>query len=106
MSPLLALIGIGTYLRWKEDRFERLRKALTLPLVAAVILGALFPLVMERYEVLAAVGMTLAFWVVLSQFPALSERLSGGRSIAGVPAGFWGMTLGHVGLAVTVVASP
>src|SRR5512139_2268434 len=103
MSPLLALVGIGAYLRWKEDRFERLRGALTLPLIAAVVLGALFPLLMERYEVLAAIGMILAFWVVLSQIPALRERLSGGRSIASVPAGFWGMTLGHIGLAVTVV---
>jgi cytochrome c-type biogenesis protein CcmF len=103
MSPLLALVGIGAYLRWKEDRFERVRKAFTLPLIAAVVLGALFPLVMERYEVLAAIGMILAFWVVLSQIPSLRERLSGGRSIASVPAGFWGMTLGHVGLAVTVV---
>jgi cytochrome c-type biogenesis protein CcmF len=78
-------------------------KKYALPLIAAVALGALFPLVMERYEVLAAIGMTLAFWVVLSQVPALRERLSGGRSIASVPAGHWGMTLGHIGLAVTVV---
>ena len=103
MSPLLALVGIGAYLRWKEDRFERVRKALMLPLIAAVALGALFPFVMERYEVLAAIGMTLAFWVVLSQIPSLRERLAGGRSITSVPAGFWGMTLGHIGLAVTVV---
>ena len=103
MSPLLALIGIGTYLRWKEDRFERLRSALGLPLIGAVVLGGLFPLLMDRYEWLAAVGMILAFWVVLSQYPALRERLSGGRSITSVPAGFWGMTLGHIGLAVTVV---
>jgi cytochrome c-type biogenesis protein CcmF len=103
MSPLLALVGIGAYLRWKEDRFERLRSVLTFPLIAAVVLGGLFPLLMERYDWLAAVGMILAFWVVLSQIPALRERLSGGRSIASVPAGFWGMTLGHIGLAVTVV---
>jgi len=103
MSPLLALVGIGAYLRWKEDRFERVRKAFMLPLIAAVALGALFPFVMERYEVLAAIGMTLAFWVVLSQIPSLRERLAGGRSITSVPAGFWGMTLGHIGLAVTVV---
>jgi cytochrome c-type biogenesis protein CcmF len=47
--------------------------------------------------------MVLAFWVVLSQMTVVRERLAGGRSIASVPAGFWGMVLGHVGLAVTVV---
>jgi len=103
MSPLLVLVGIGSYVRWKEDRFARLRAALSVPAITAVVLGALFPLLMGQYDWRAAVGMILAFWVVLSMVQAIRERLAGGRSPASVPAGFWGMILGHVGLAVTAV---
>jgi cytochrome c-type biogenesis protein CcmF len=103
MLLLLALVGVGAYARWKEDRFSRLRQALSLPLAAAIVLGAVFPFLMGEWKPGAALGMALAFWVVLATGQAVRERLAGGRAIASVPAGFWGMVLGHLGFAAIAV---
>jgi cytochrome c-type biogenesis protein CcmF len=103
MLLLLATVGVGAYTRWKEDRIARLRQALSLPLAAAIVLGAAFPFLMGEWKPGAALGMALAFWVVLATAQTVRERLAGGRAIASVPAGFWGMVLGHLGLAAMAV---
>jgi cytochrome c-type biogenesis protein CcmF len=103
MMLLMALVGVGAYARWKEDSVARLWKALNVPFAAALVLGALFPLLMGEWKLWAALGMALAFWLVLATAQTVRERLAGGRSVASVPAGFWGMVLGHIGFAAMAI---
>jgi cytochrome c-type biogenesis protein CcmF len=54
-----------------------------------------------------ALGLGLAVWVVLGNIQAVRTQLSGQRgtlaALRRLPAGLYGMTLAHIGLAVTVV---
>jgi cytochrome c-type biogenesis protein CcmF len=51
------------------------------------------------------VGVSLALWVTLSSVAALRERLAPHYNWRHVPRGFWGMILGHIGLAVFVIGA-
>ncbi len=106
-APLAALLGFGVLARWKQDRFGRLFRLLRWPLVAAFLLGLGWAWLMAPFRVGAAVGLVLALWVVASSLFALWQRVAGKpaplAALATVPRGFWGMTLGHVGVGVFIV---
>jgi len=103
MAPLAVLMGIGPLLRWKHDSFSRILPKVWLVAVISLVAGVLFPLVvMDFYSLGAAVGMVLAFWVLGITLKSLFEQ-SRGRSLLTVSRSFWGMTLGHIGIAVFIV---
>ena len=102
-APLLGLIGVGTLARWKRDTFENLWPKLRLPLLASAIFGVLFPLVaMEFFDPMAVLGMFLVAWVLLTSIKGIKEQARG-RGLSGISLSFWGMTFGHIGIAVFVV---
>jgi cytochrome c-type biogenesis protein CcmF len=103
MAILAMFVGIGAYTRWKEDKVERLWKALGVPLILAAALGLILPLAFATFHWGAVLAVGLAAWITLATVQAVRERLAGGRPLRSVPAGFWGMTLGHLGFAVTIV---
>ena len=103
-APLAVLVGIGMLARWKRDTFENLWPKLRVVAILSLVLGLAYPLVLTpEFLWQAAVGMVLAFWVAGSTVVAIRERLGTGRSWRQIPRGFWGMVLGHVGLAVFIV---
>lgn len=102
--PLGLMIGFGVTARWKHDDAGRLLRLLRLPAVVAVVLALAVPaLFLPEYYWKASLGLLVAFWVLGVTVQAVRERLSDGRSVASVPRGFWGMTLGHIGIAVFAV---
>jgi len=106
MLPLIALLGIGPLVRWKRDSGERLWSLLRLPLIGALVLSAAWILLaMPKFVPMAMVGVALALWVTLSSITALRERLAPHYNWRHVPRGFWGMQLGHIGLAVFVIGA-
>ncbi|MCK5361222.1 MAG: heme lyase CcmF/NrfE family subunit, partial [Gammaproteobacteria bacterium] len=103
MTPLAILMGIGPLLRWKRDSLSRLWPKLWLIAVLSLIFGLLFPLLaMDFYDVGAAFGMMVAAWVFIITLKSLFNQ-SKGRSLLSVSRSFWGMTLGHIGIAVFIV---
>ena len=101
--PLAVLVGIGASTRWKRDSMERLWPLLRLPLILSLIAGSVYPiLLMSHFDWRAALGMVLAFWVFLTTVRSLLEQ-SKGRSLLKVAPAFWGMSLGHIGVAVFIV---
>ena len=109
MVLLLVLVGAGSMARWKRDGVRRLWSHLRYALGASVLLGAAGAAMVGGggFDWPVALGLALAAWVVLGNVQAVRTQLSGQRSLAGalrrLPAGVYGMTLAHVGLAVTVV---
>ncbi len=108
MLPMLFLLGVGPFARWKEADPGALAKRLWIVALVSLVLGAAVPLLMGRWSTWVFAGMTLAFWVALCALENIRER---GRNLKGNPAAklfshpraFWGMHIAHIGVAVFVV---
>jgi len=102
--PLAALVGIGALMRWKRDVPGRLARNLAWAAVASLVVGVISAVwLLPHFAWGGLIGATLATWVILTAAQGVRERLAGGRSFASVPAGFYGMTTAHVGIALFVV---
>ena len=101
--PLVVLVGVGSLARWKKDSFSNIWQKVRAALVASLVFGVLYPLVvMHQFTWQAALGMTLAFWVFFTTLKGLKEQ-SRGRGLGGLSLSQWGVTLGHTGVAVFIV---
>ena len=105
--PLAVVVGVGAMARWKQDQFFRLMRQLWGMLIASVILGLTVPFAMGGFEWRAALGITLAAWVMLTTLRALVERIRHKpeklKALLNIPSGFYGMICGHLGVAVFIV---
>ena len=103
-APLAMLVGVGAIARWKRDSFANLWPKLRIPLFVALALGIAYPILLTpQFMWQAAFGMVLALWVVGSTIVAIRERLGPHQNWRHIPRGFWGMVLGHTGIAVFIV---
>jgi cytochrome c-type biogenesis protein CcmF len=59
---------------------------------------------MGEFKPAAALGVALAVWVFLTTLQGIYERVRNRNNklvaLFNIPAGFWGMTMGHLGIAV------
>jgi cytochrome c-type biogenesis protein CcmF len=71
-----------------------------------VVLAAGLALLLPEWHWSAYAGLAMAVWILLTVIVAIRERLQN-RSLASAlrstPAGFYGMLLGHLGIAVFIV---
>ncbi len=101
MLPLLALVSLGTFARWKRGQLEVSRRRIWSGLVLSLVLG--LALVMGLYgdrSLLGPIGVVLGVWIILSSLVDPLDRLRRGLSIS--PA-ILGMTMAHIGLGVITV---
>jgi len=101
MSMLFVIMGIGPMIRWKKAKKGELRKHLVKPSVFSIAFGLLFPVVYAgEFNILVAMGMTLAMWVFLVVVKEVRNQLkaSGKLSISHL-----GMATAHAGIAITIV---
>ncbi|WP_110648084.1 heme lyase CcmF/NrfE family subunit [Salinicola peritrichatus] len=110
--PLTALLclfmGLGPLARWKRMPGRELVRRLALSALLAVVIAAALPLLYGgSWSLGVTLGLLLALWLVLS---LVRDVLDKSRSAQGRMAGlgklrpaYWGMVLGHCGLAVTIV---
>ncbi len=105
-APLAILIGIGMLIRWKSDTVERLKSKLLLPAVVVVLTALLLSFTLPEWMWLAFVGLLMSLWVAASALLVLYDRFKNRPflpTLRGTPAGFYGMILGHTGIAVFIV---
>jgi len=106
-APLAVAVGVGVLLRWKRDSLTAMFNQLRWLIAASVTGGLLLPLLMPFYSWAAALGVTLALWTVASTGWAFAERAGAQgwslQRLLRIPAGFYGMTLAHFGIAVFVI---
>lgn len=108
MLPMLFLLGVAPFARWKEADPSWLVKRLWGCFVLSVLLAIPVPLVMGHWSTWVFVGTALALWIALSVLMNIFER---GRNLKGTfirklsrhPRAFWGMHLAHLGIAVFVI---
>ncbi len=97
MVPLLFVLVPGTVARWREARLTEVLLELRLVGLASVVLGQVLPLAWGGWSWGTALGTTLGLWVGLGSLQHIVVRL---RKPGRIGAGFWGMHLAHLGLAV------
>ena len=99
MLPLVMLVGVGMYASWKETPIRRLRDMLTVPVVAAPVIGVAAPwLLFGTPGVLTVLATTAGSFVLLAALAA-PVRAVLGRQKVGTRAA-WGMHIAHVGVGV------
>ena len=106
MAPLAFVVGLGMLLRWKKDSIRQLALRVRWIIAICVIGGLLLPLLMPFYSWAAVLGLTLALWTVAMTGLSFVDRLGAKgfswQRMLTIPAGFYGMTLAHLGIAVFV----
>ena len=107
MSLLFVVMGIGPMIRWKKAKKGEMRKQLPAISAISVVIGFAFPFLYHgEFNLMVAMGMTLATWVALVVAKELINQ-------ARITKGSWdlsrftlsqiGMTIAHTGIAVTIV---
>jgi cytochrome c-type biogenesis protein CcmF len=98
MLPLLALVSIGTFARWKRGQLGESRRRILGSLALALVLGlaVMLGLYTDR-SVLGPVGVVLGLWIIVS---ALIDPIDRWRRGLSVSAAILGMTLAHIGLGI------
>ena len=110
MIPMLIAVAVGPLMAWKRGdlggALQRLWAALAVVIV--MVVGGL--IVTEGSHVLALLGIGLATWMAMAAVVEWSERVQLFRTAARdtvrralhLPRAAYGMTIAHIGLAVTV----
>ncbi|HEX5784980.1 MAG TPA: heme lyase CcmF/NrfE family subunit, partial [Burkholderiaceae bacterium] len=109
MLPVLALMGVGPYLAWKEASPRRVWQALRGVLLVTTLLGGALVLTLQA-SLAVSTGLLLVLWLVLSTLQLVVQRLQAqaphvtlAQRWRGVPRAFWGMVLAHLGVGVFVL---
>ncbi|MGX7953019.1 heme lyase CcmF/NrfE family subunit [Tsuneonella sp. HG249] len=94
--PMLLAMAAGPLLRWRSDRFARVRPPLVLAgLVALAMLAAL---AVAGIGVLPLIGLALGVGLAIASVMPLR-----GRDLRRLPLATWGMVTAHFGIAILLV---
>ena len=94
--PMLVVMGVGPLLRWRRDKFARVRPVLILPLV--VLIGVAIWLALAGLAVLPLLGIALGTAVLMIALIPLK-----GRRLRTVTLPLWGMVVAHFGIGVALL---
>ena len=109
MAPVLFLMGVGPFARWKEASLSEIARTVRWAFVAALGVAIALPFAYGSWTPLVGLGLLLAAWIVFTAGINFVERVQGTR--AGLPfltaacrqpRHFYGMHLAHLGIAVFV----
>lgn len=110
MAPVIFLMAVGPYARWKQADPAAIARELRIPFVAALLAALLVPVIMGRWSALSAFGFLMAFWLAFSCINHVVQRIrvsaESGNVLAklrSLPLAYWGMQAAHFGIAVFIV---
>jgi cytochrome c-type biogenesis protein CcmF len=111
MVPVFLACTVGAMLSWKRADLAGVLSRLKLAFVVAVIMIVATAYMAGIKQILAAMGMGLAAWLILGSIVELTGRiglfrLPPGQSLrraAGLPRAAWGMAIAHGALGILVI---
>ncbi|WP_369984281.1 heme lyase CcmF/NrfE family subunit [Thalassolituus sp.] len=106
LSVALALLmGVGIGVRWKSDTVTRLWRRLWVAAVLALIFAVLSVAVLtDTLDVSVLIGLGVAFWLMLATLIDVISKTGGKFArVTALGAGYAGMIVAHIGVAVTIV---
>ncbi len=102
MLPLFFLMGIGVHLKWHKDDFKVVLNRLKWPALLSIALPFALLLFYHATDLAVILGLILALWIVLSTLKLISIKTKNQGALQ-ISLAFWGMTVAHIGVAVTVI---
>jgi len=109
MAPAVFLMAIGPMTSWRKAEVPNLAARLRWALAVAIVAAVLVPLLKGKWSSLVALGLFLAFWVILAtlvQFRARFAVTPGSSVFAKLganSASWYGMQMAHVGVAAFII---
>ncbi len=110
MAPVLLLMAVAPFVRWKEASLPELARRLRFVALAAIVLALAAAATSGAASPLVGMGLTLACWILLATASHLLERMrhapAGTRRwqrLASLPRSYWAMLLAHAGIGVFVI---
>ena len=105
-APLGFLIGVGMLIRWRKDTPANLLSRIKFPLLIVVLAAFMISLTLPQWIWSAFGGLAMSLWIALTAIIAIHERFKNRplmSTLRATPGGFYGMILGHAGVAVFIV---
>jgi len=110
MIPLLIVMAIGPMLKWKRDRAGTALNKMKLAAAAAGLTVVAVATYTLGKNVLAALGLGVALWVIVGSLAIVAHRMRLGRTdlansiklARSTPRAVYGLVLAHVGVGITV----
>ena len=108
--PFVLFLGIGPLTRWKSQKPEMLRNQLIFAFVLAVSAGFLINMTYDERTYMGWLGLVMSFWIIISSILEVRQRVTSTTkdeplftSLKRLTRSHWGMVLGHLGFAVTLI---
>ena len=108
--PFVFLLGIGPLSRWKKQSPRALQKQMLIAFGLSVSGALLANFSFEQTTYMAVLGLVLSFWVLVTTVQEVLQRTQANTKIDSLfaklrtlSASHWGMVLGHVGFAITLI---
>ena len=109
MIPVLLLMAVGPFVRWKEAHWVDVLRNLRW-VGAATALLALAAAIVLTASPMIVVGLAIAAWILLATGWHLLQRLLRAppgtpwrHTLSSLPRSYWGMLIAHAGIGVFVV---
>ncbi|CAB1367687.1 heme lyase CcmF/NrfE family subunit [Denitratisoma oestradiolicum] len=106
MVPLVVLIGIGPFARWKTAHLSDLPKGLRWLFILLLPVAILLPFALGHGSALVSLGLLLGFWSIGASLLQLAHRLGKDNwriRLGTLPRAYWGMIMAHIGIGVFVL---
>jgi cytochrome c-type biogenesis protein CcmF len=107
MAVLIFFMGIGPIARWKKAEVPDIASKLKWAGIVSIVTAALVPFIMGHWSFMISLGVLMAAWIVGSLFVGMSNRIKlkaqAGSSVGTISRSYWGMQLGHLGVAVFII---
>ncbi len=109
MTPVVILMMVGPFVRWKNDDINRIMRRLSVSLIVSIALGLGAAVLIGHVTWRTVLGLSLAAWVLIASIKLLMGRMadrqgaSAGARMRGIPASWWGMWLAHLGIGIFII---
>ncbi|NVK55659.1 MAG: heme lyase CcmF/NrfE family subunit [Alteromonadaceae bacterium] len=108
--PFVLCIGIGPLIRWKNQPAAQILKTLLYAFALSVSAGILINYSYDAPTYMAALGLVLSGWIlitttleIMQRVSSMNNTLSAVERLRRLTPSHWGMILGHLGFAVTLI---
>lgn len=109
--PLVLVVGIGPFMRWKSAVMRKVLARLIKVAVAGIVIGIALPFIVAgKTSILVFLGVALGGWSISSAVYYLFKNaissgfgVRGFRRIMKIPQATWGMSIAHCGIGIFVL---
>jgi len=102
--PLMLLLGLAValvpVLSWKRTPWQKLRNTLIQTVPVAVVLATIGWYLTDMASISVLAALSVAGWIITTHVKDIVQRLRSRRSQS---LAYWGMTIAHLGFAVSVI---